>query len=1149
MTEIGEDEGSLVIRTAHDRGAVSTVRLDVGITGQGEEAVDGHGRRLRRLEDIDVAAVVVGFGRVARVEQGAAIEDERAGVVGDVASTDGRGLSDVGEGGDGQGAATDDGGSGVIVKAGEGLRAAAVLDEGDGAGGLIDQAIEGAGTVPVAEAEDRRGGVGVDDRAGASERTDEDARSGDGGIPVRNRGTRGVEVEGRALAEIDVGIGSEGRGRARQLDGALIDVSGTRVSVSAGDDEETVARLGERARATRHQRADGQRVSGRRPIRRHDDFRGGSPEGAAGDRRRAGAIIKEHTTGADGQEAAERQGLSTDELEGIDRLRSRDTEGGGGDIVSRGRETRGRQRGIRRESGRSGAADEPVGAAEGGPTADDTVGAGRTGREGEGPAGDRREIKGGARRAGAEGSEGQRRRTTGSSDGLNGTMTSRRREGSEGLGVRRARKAFVTQDTARGVTEGVDVEDDGGAVGEDVTVDAPFAQLEHAVGDGGGAGQRVVSGRGQHPGTDAHLLEAGGIGTAVVRDDRSDDIVGRVRAAEAEGLRGRAGSDGTGDRQRTGAVRDEHRDGVSPSPEEIEAGRKGRGRASVDQGAGTIVGTVITADADFRRSTEGAHTGDFQSALQDIESSPQVARRSLEGEVTGAFLLEAVRAGTGLEDATGDESVPVTVNAQQAARAVALPPEVGVERQETVTFVANTGFTGATAADEVVEAGERRAETVTAVEGDARVGAIRIQVAELEDAPDGGAGQAVVDEDPTVGVIADEDVLLGEAVEDVAADFERTPVDVDREATGVQAERSGGGDADGAVVDTDTGRQRVLVVLQPQRRAVDQADLEDAILRVVVIIDPARDDGVTATEEDQAVAGTEVHVAREGGDAGNGSETGLAPASSAEADGAGESIVADGDQHAGAVVGARAATRRADDAIEGDAAVDGVRRLHEERTPGETRITRLRHAGDGDRPDTAAQLGRSRHDERATLDEDAAIQRVRGVGQHQRAVTRLDEARSAGELRVDRHACAEVDAQRGRVDADRSGEREARTRQLVIIARRERDAGEDETADDDVFAESDFRARAREISDIVRRGREIRGRRSTRDRSAGTGVDPSGTSQIQPGAGAAGTGRSIIGVPEDVRGLGRLGRTDGEESRSDHQRGARKQGTRLRTFH
>ena len=276
FAEIGKDEGGLVIRALHRRGAVSTIRLDRGIAGQGEETVDGNGRRLGRLEDIDDAAIVVGGRRRAGVEQGTTIKDEGArvgGGVSGVAATDGGGLADIGERADGQGADADDGGAGIIVEGGEGLRAGAFLDDGDDTSGLIDQAVEGAVTVAKTEFEDRRGGVGVDDRARASERTDEDARGGGGRTgPIDDRGAGGVQVEGRALTERDVGAGSEGRGRTGQLDGSLIDVGGTRVGVGAGDDEETVARLGERARATRNQRADGQRVSGRRAIGRHDDF-------------------------------------------------------------------------------------------------------------------------------------------------------------------------------------------------------------------------------------------------------------------------------------------------------------------------------------------------------------------------------------------------------------------------------------------------------------------------------------------------------------------------------------------------------------------------------------------------------------------------------------------------------------------------------------------------------------------------------------------------------------------------------------------------------------------------------------------------------------------------------------------------------------
>ena len=505
------------------------------------------------------------------------------------------------------------------------------------------------------------------------------------------------------------------------------------------------------------------------------------------------------------------------------------------------------------------------------------------------------------------------------------------------------------------------------------------------------------------------------------------------------------------------------------------------------------------------------------------------------------------RGGRGLRDAAGDEGVSVATDIQDAVGAVALTPEVGVEGQQAVAVIIDADIVRAAAADEIVEAREGSAEAVTAVQVEPGVITVRVEVAELEITADGGAVQGVVDEEVAVRVVADEDILLGEAVEQVAADFEAAVVEVDRETTGVQTERAGRGHADGAVVDTDAGGEGVLVVLQPERRAVDQAGLDDAVLGVVVIVDLAGDDDVAVTPEDGAVAGAEVDIARKGGDAGDGGEARLLD-TAAETDGAGESIAADGDHRAGAVDRARTATARADRTTEGEA-VDGVRSLHDERTAAETGAARAGHAGDGDRTDTTAQLGRGSDDEGAGLDEDAAIQRVGVVGQHQRAVTRLDETGGAGELRRDRHARAEVDAQRRRVDARRSGEREASTRQGVIITRGEIDAGEDQSADRDVFAKRDFSARAREIADVVGRESVVDGRGRAADRRAGAGVDPRRASRIQPGAGAAGARRSIVGVPEDVRGLGGLGRADGEQRGGDHERGTREEGTRLRTFH
>ena len=192
-------------------------------------------------------------------------------------------------------------------------------------------------------------------------------------------------------------------------------------------------------------------------------------------------------------------------------------------------------------------------------------------------------------------------------------MAGRGRKGTEGLECRRGRDTFITEHTTRGIAERIDVEDDGAAVRQDVEC-ADFTELEHAVRDGGGAGQGIARGRGEHPGAGAHLLQAGN-GRAAIRDDRGNDVVGHVRTAEAERLRRRTGSDRTGDRQRTSAVGDEHRDRTRAHSVEIDGGRKGGGRASVDQGAGTIVGAVITTKADFRHSTEGAHTGDFHGTL------------------------------------------------------------------------------------------------------------------------------------------------------------------------------------------------------------------------------------------------------------------------------------------------------------------------------------------------------------------------------------------------------------------------------------------------------------------------------------------------------------------------------------------------------
>ena len=538
VTGVGEDEGGMVIRTTHDRRAVAAVGLDFRVARQGEETVDRHGRRLRRHEDVHRSATLIIGGLRTGVVKRTTFEDERGGIggrAGGIAATDRRILADVGQAGDGQGASADDGGAGVVVESGEGLRATAILDDRDDAGGLVDQTVQRAVAVTVAEIEDGRRGVGIDHAAGTGEGADDHARSGGGGIPIGGRGAGGVKVENRTLTERDVGIRAQGGGRTGELDGTLIDIGGTGVGAGSGEDEQPRAGLGERTPATREQGTDGQRVSGRRAIGRDDDLRGGSPEGAAGDGGRSGAIIKEHTSGTDREKPAEGQGLGTGQLEGVDRFGAGDGEIGGGKVIGRGREAGGCQRSISREGRGRGTDGEPIDTTKGGPTTDDTIGTGRSRGEGDRAPG-QGDIERGTGAAGGEGGESQGGGAAAGRDGLDGSLAGRGGQRAESLGARGSRGAFVTEDTTGGVAEGIDIEDERGGIRQDIDVGGDFAKLEHAVRNGRDTRERVVRGRSQHPSTDAHLLQAGGIGTAVVRDDRSDDIIAGVRAAESEGL-------------------------------------------------------------------------------------------------------------------------------------------------------------------------------------------------------------------------------------------------------------------------------------------------------------------------------------------------------------------------------------------------------------------------------------------------------------------------------------------------------------------------------------------------------------------------------------------------------------------------------------
>ena len=276
---VSEDDGGVVVVASEDVVTPRAPDIDGGIAREGEETVGDGRRRAGLLVDVDLATSGEISGGITSIKEDTAFEDQGSGVgvgVGGVTAADTGSLSDVGEGSDGQGAIAQHGRAGVVMEAGEGLGAAAVLDEGDRAGGLADQSGERAVTVPVAETDDGRGGVGADQGARAGEGADADTRRGDSGVPSRDRGAGGVQVEGRALTEGDIRVGTKGGGRAGEPDRTLVDIGRTGVGIGTRDHEQAGTRLGERARAAGDQGGDGEGVAAVGTSRGDDDFGGGS---------------------------------------------------------------------------------------------------------------------------------------------------------------------------------------------------------------------------------------------------------------------------------------------------------------------------------------------------------------------------------------------------------------------------------------------------------------------------------------------------------------------------------------------------------------------------------------------------------------------------------------------------------------------------------------------------------------------------------------------------------------------------------------------------------------------------------------------------------------------------------------------------------
>ena len=353
------------------------------------------------------------------------------------------------------------------------------------------------------------------------------------------------------------------------------------------------------------------------------------------------------------------------------------------------------------------------------------------------------------------------------------------------------------------------------------------------------------------------------------------------------------------------------------------------------------------------------------------------------------------------EDAAGDEHVTVAADKQGTDRAVGLAPEVGVERDEAVGIVVERGVVCATAADEVAERALSRgleggAVAITTVDVEERIGGERAELVELDRLTDECAAERMVDVEVRVRVIADVDLTRGEAGGIVGTHLEAAVTEVDRTVAETEAERGIGRDADGAAIDTDRTGQVVAGILQPERRLVDQAGLDEAVVARIHAGQQARGDEVAVAEQHHAVAAGEVGVALQGRDTARGEETRLAPV--AEGDAAREGVIADRQDRSGIIDRSRSAPSAGKFASNRQAGNGrGSRTLDDERAAAEAGVARITETEDTDRRRAEAELAGVRDDEITTADGDIARESVAVVGENQRAIAGLEEAADAGD--------------------------------------------------------------------------------------------------------------------------------------------------------
>ena len=497
------------------------------------------------------------------------------------------------------------------------------------------------------------------------------------------------------------------------------------------------------------------------------------------------------------------------------------------------------------------------------------------------------------------------------------------------------------------------------------------------------------------------------------------------------------------------------------------------------------------------------------------------------------------------EDAAGDEQVAVAAEGERAGRAVGLAPEVGVERDEAVGIVVERGAVRTAAADEIPERAlgrrlEGGAVTIATVDMEERVGGERAELAELDRLANKLATECVVDVEVRVRVVADVDLAGGEARGVVGADLEATIVNIDRTVAEAKPERGIRRDADGATIDADRTDQVVTCILQPERRLVDQAGLDEAVVTGIHPGQQARGDEVAVAEEHHSVAAGEVGVALQGRDAARGEEARVVAV--AEGDATGEGVVADRHDRAGGIGRARSATGAGNFARDRQA---GHRRrgraLDDERAAAEAGVTRITHAEDTDCRRAEAELAGVGDDEITAADGDIAGEGITVIRKHQRAVAGLEEAADAGQQRGDRRAIARVDGDRRR---RRAGRRSQRQRVTVERERPRGDAREDQSTDREARAQCNGSTRTDEIRDVLVgiRPCDIVGAIEPLQIGRTPG---SRATESSSGRGIV-TGGVRIEVPCEVGGLGggRERAADGNERRGHHQGGARKGGAR-----